>query len=152
MKRRWHLGWVLFAITMVWSECLGDVPKILFPNRTTPAHLFIAITNVTAVTGLALYAFQLTGTRAFWRVYAPIYAIIIAAQFGVWMPLFILATAQLMNLQGLSFLSRIGVVAVTLPLLAMTMYCLIALFRLGDWIGPTRRPVGQRPQQLSLPI
>ena len=34
----------------------------------------------------------------------------------------------------------------------MTVYSIIALFRLGDWIGPTRSPVGARQQQLSLPF
>ena len=152
MKPRWHLGWVLFAIVTVWAECSGDVPRILFPHRTTPAHLFIAITNVIAVTGLALYAFRLTATRAFWRIYAPVYAIIIAAQFGIWLPPFVQATIRVMSYDGMNFLTGAGMVAVTVPILAMTAYSIIALFRLGDWIGPTRRPVGQRPQQLSLPL
>jgi hypothetical protein len=39
-----------------------------------------------------------------------------------------------------------------LPIAAMAVFTMIALFRLGDWIGPTRRPIGARPQQLSLPI
>jgi hypothetical protein len=34
----------------------------------------------------------------------------------------------------------------------MAVFTAIALFRLGDWIGPTRRPVGERQNQLSLPF
>jgi len=152
MKPRLHIGWVLFAIAMVWAESSGDVPRLLFPHRTTPIHFLIALANVIAVTGLTLYAFRLTATRAFWRFYAPTYALIIALQFGAWAPTFIRATVHLMSLNGLSFLSRVGVITITLPLLAMTAYSIVALFRLGDWTGPTRRPVGARQQQLSLPL
>jgi hypothetical protein len=152
MKRRLHIGWVLFAIVMVWAECMGDVPKLLFPHRTTPIRLFMAITNLIAVIGLAFYAFQIRQTKAFWRLYAPAYAIVIAAQFGLWMPSFVLATIRIMSSNGTNFLTGAGMVAVTLPILAMTTYSIIALFRLGDWIGPTRGPAGMRQPQLNLPF
>ena len=152
MKSRWHVGWVLFAVGMVWAECWGDVPKLLFPHRTTPEHLFNATTNVIAVTGLALYAFGLRGSRAFWRLYAPGYAIVIAAQFGLCAPAFAIATAQIMSSAGMDFISQVGLLAITLPMLAMTVFSIIALFRLGDWIGPTRRPVGEQSLQLHLPL
>ena len=152
MKPRLHIGWILFALVMVWAESWGDVPKLLFPHRTTPTHFFIAATNVTAVIGLALYAFNLKATCGFWRLYAPIYAIIIVAQFGLWLPPFTIATARMMSVGGGNAWAVAGILAVTLPLMAMSLYSIIALFRLGDWIGPTRRPVGARQQQLSLPL
>ena len=152
MKPRLHMGWVLFALVMVWLECMGDVPKLLFPHRTSPAHFLIALTNFVAVTGLALYALGRTETRSFWRLYAPTYAFIIAFQFGIWMPTFVRATSEVVRADGMNFIIAAGMVTVTLPILATTVYSIVALFRLGDWIGPTRRPVGERQQQLRLPF
>ncbi len=45
-----------------------------------------------------------------------------------------------------------GALLVVLPMAAMLVFTTVALLRLGDWTGPTRRPVGLRPAQLSLPI
>ena len=152
MKPRLQIGWVLFALVMVWMECMGDVPKLLLPHRTTPVHFLIALANLVAVAGIALYALRRTETREFWRLYAPTYAFIIALQLGIWMPQFIRATSRVMSADGMNFIIGAGMVAVTLPILATTAYSIIALFRLGDWIGPTRRPVGARQKQLSLPL
>src|SRR3954454_8980378 len=82
MKPGWHVGWILFAIAMVWGECLDDVPHLLLPHHTTPAHFVVALANVTAVLGLIFYAFRYDRTRAFWRLFAPLYALFLAAQVG----------------------------------------------------------------------
>jgi hypothetical protein len=152
MKRRLHIGWLLFAIVMVWSECIGDVPRLLLPHRTTPEHFFAAFANVTAVLGLTFYAFRCTAAAPFWRLFAPAYALFVAAEFGRWLPPFTRVVAAMFRRGGDNSLALVGAVTVTLPLLAMTVFSLIALFRLGDWIGPSRRPVGVRPAQLQLPI
>jgi len=152
MRPRWHLGWILFAIVMVWAECMGDVPRILLPQRTTAEHLFISYANVTAVTGLTCYAFRFSVFPNFWRIFAPAYALIIAAQFGKWLPAFSRVMSFMFQRASSTPLSIVGALALTVPILAMTMYTIVALLRLGDWIGPTRRPVGLRPTQLSLPI
>jgi hypothetical protein len=152
MKPRLHIGWVLFALVMVWAECLGDVPRLLSPHRVSPGHYAIALMNLLAVVGLAFYALRVRASRAFWRVFAPVYAIMVAAQFGSWLPPFTVAVARIMRAAANTPFVAAGVVAATLPLLAMSLFTMIACFRLGDWIGPTRRPVGVRGKQLSLPI
>jgi hypothetical protein len=152
MKSRWHIGWILFAIVMVWGEAIGDIPRLILPHRTTPAHFVIALANATAILGLSFYAFRMTGTRRFWRLYAPLYAAFIVVQLGSSLVLFSRVMMALLAVGDNAPLMLVGAVTVVLPITAMTVFTLIALFRLGDWIGPTRRPIGLRPQQLSLPI
>jgi uncharacterized YccA/Bax inhibitor family protein len=152
MKPRWHVGWILFAIVMVWGECIGDVPRLLFPHRTTPVHFLMALVNVIAVLGLTLYAFRMTASRGFWRIYAPFYAMVVAAELGYSLMVLTRVIAAMFRLGGDSPLLAIGAVTVGLPIMALAVFTLIALFRLGDWIGPSRRPIGFRAQQLSLPI
>jgi hypothetical protein len=152
MKPRWHIGWILFAIAMVWGECVGDVPHLLLPHHTTPAHFAFALANATAVLGLTFYAFRWTASRAFWRLFAPLYALFLAAQIGATLVPFTRVIAGLAALGKDAPLVILGAIVVLLPVTAMAVFTVIALFRLGDWIGPTRRPLGVRPQQLSLPI
>ena len=152
MKPRLHIGCVLFAIVMAWAECLGDVPRLLSPHRVTPTDYGIALMNMLAMVGLAFYAFRLNSSRSFWRLFAPAYAIMLAAQLGSWLPSFTIATARMVGVSDHSTWAAAGIVAVSMPLLAMTLYTAIACFRLGDWIGPTRRPVAARQRQLSLPL
>ena len=152
MKPRWQIGWILFAIAMVWGECMEDVPRLLLPHHTTPAHFVVALANVTAVLGLIFYAFRYHRTRAFWRLFAPLYALFLAAQVGGSFVAMTRVVTALLALGKDAPLVVLGGMVVLLPIMAMAVYTTIALFRLGDWIGPTRRPIGVRPQQLSLPI
>lgn len=152
MKPRWQVGWILFAVAMVWGECVGDVPRLLLPHHTTPAHFVVALANVTAVLGLIFYALRYNRTRAFWRLFAPLYAMFLAAEVG---GSFVSLTRVVTGLVALGKdapLVVLGGMVVLLPIMAMAVFTLIALFRLGDWIGPTRRPVGERQLQLSLPL
>jgi hypothetical protein len=152
MKPRWQVGWILFAIAMVWGECIGDVPRLVLPHHTTPAHFVIALANATAVLGVTFYALRYTRTRAFWRLFAPLYALFLAGEVGVSFVSLTRVVAGLLALGKDAPLVILGGMVVLLPIMAMAVFTIIALFRLGDWIGPTRRPVGVRPQQLSLPI
>ena len=152
MKPRWQVGWILFAIAMVWGECIVDVPRLLLPHHTTPAHFVVALANVTAVLGLIFYSLRYNRTRAFWRLFAPLYAMFLAGQVGGSFVALTRVVTGLMALGKDAPLVILGGIVVLLPIMAMAVFTVIALFRLGDWIGPTRRPVGVRPQQLSLPI
>ncbi|MEA3059834.1 MAG: hypothetical protein QOE50_1246 [Sphingomonadales bacterium] len=152
MKPRLQIAWILFAIAMVWGECIADVPRLLLPHRTTPAHFVVALANVTAVLGLTFYAFRYNHTRGFWRLFAPLYAMFLAAQVGGSFVALTRVVTGLIALGKDAPLVILGGIVVLLPIMAMAVFTVIALFRLGDWIGPTRRPVGASPQQLSLPI
>jgi hypothetical protein len=152
MKPKVQVGWILFAIAMVWGECIGDLPRLIVPHRTTPVHVLMALVNVIAVLGLTLYAFRMTAGRGFWRIYAPVYAMIVAAELGYSVMALTRVIVAMMRLGRETPLLAIGAVTVGLPIMAMAVFTLIALFRLGDWTGPSRRPIGERPKQLSFPI
>jgi len=128
------------------------VPRLLLPHRATPAHFVVALANVTAVLGLTFYALRYDRSRPFWRLFAPLYAMFLAAQFGASFVALTRVVTGLMALGKDAPLVILGGIVVLLPMMAMAVFTVIALFRLGDWIGPTRRPVGVREQQLSLPI
>ena len=152
MKPRLHVGWVLFALAMVWGEGIGDFPRLLFPHRTTLFHFLMALTNSIAVLGIAFYALRLNGARAFWRFYAPLYALIVAAELAYSL-IALSRVIELMSRAGAQTpLVAVGAVTVVLPIMAMAVFTLIALLRLGEWIGPTRRPIGARQPQLNLPF
>ena len=152
MKPRWQVAWILFAFAMVWGVCLADVPRLLLPHRTTPAHFVAALANITAVLGLTFYALRYNRSRGFWRLFAPLYAMFLSAQVGASFVSLTRVVTGLLVLGKDAPLVILGGMVVLLPMIAMAVFTVIALFRLGDWIGPTRRPVGVRPQQLSLPI
>jgi hypothetical protein len=152
MKSRWNIGWVLFAAVMVWGECLGDVPSLLLPRHSTPEHFVVALANITAALGLVFYAFGYAGSRAFWRLFAPLYALFLAGEVGGSFVGMTQVVTSLLAVGKNGPLVILGGMVVLLPIIAMAVFTMIALFRLGDWIGPTRRPVGVQPRQLSLPI
>jgi|SRR3954447_13698628 hypothetical protein len=152
MKPRWQVGWILFAIVMVWAESMGDLPRLLFPHSADGTRFVIALANGTAVIGVVFYTLGITGSRPFWRVYAPLFAMVLAAQFGSGVVSLTRVVARLMVLGKDAPLVILAGVVVLLPMVAMATFTALALFRLGDWIGPTRRPVGLRLKQLSLPI
>src|SRR5215213_6327801 len=131
MKPRLHIGWTLFAVVMAWAVCFGDIPRIMLPHRTAPLHYLSALLNLTAVLGLALYALRRTGTSNFWRVFAPIYALVLVGQIA---NAFIMIS-RLVIAKGAFGENGAWVIAagvfVLLPMLAMTTFTTIALFRLG---------------------
>lgn len=145
---------MIFAIAMVWGETLVDVPRLVLPFRSSPGHLITAAFNLTAVVGLTAYAFDFASLRRpnFWRMFTPFYAAFMALLLGQSFPILLRVVAFMLAYGGNSPLVAIGALAVLIPIAAMLVFTFIALLRLGDWIGPTRRPLGQTPAQLSLPI
>lgn len=112
----------------------------------------LAFGNLIAVLGLTFYVFRLNSSRGFWRLYAPVYAMVIAWQVGALVIRFT-QLATILFARGQDPVVVLGpAFLVAVPITAMAAYTLAALFRLGDWIGPTRRPVGVRTQQLSLAL
>ena len=152
MKPRLHIGWVLFAIAMVWGEGVGDFPRLLFPHRTTPFHFLMSFVNSIAVLGIVLYALRMNGSRAFWRVYGPLYTLIVAAELGYSLIALSRVLVAMWRSGPDTPLMAIGAVTVGLPIMAMAVFTLIALLRLGDWIGPSKRPLRLRGTQLALPL
>lgn len=152
MKPSLHIGWVLFAIAMVWGEAIGDIPRLLFPHHTTPFQFLIAMVNSIAVLGIALYALRMNGSRAFWRVFAPVYGLIVAAELAYSVVALSRVLIAMWRVGPDTPLIAIGAVTVGLPIMAMAVFTLIALLRLGDWIGPTRRAVWARQEQLTLSL
>jgi len=150
MKPSLHIGWVLFAIAMVWGEAVGDFPRLLVPHRTTPFHFLMAMVNSIAVLGIALYALRMNGSRAFWRVYAPLYGLIVAAELAYSVVALSYVLMAMWRAGPDTPLVAIGAVTVGLPIMAMAVFTLIALLRLGDWTGPTKRPLRLRGTQLAL--
>src|SRR5438046_10651287 len=133
MKQRWQVGWILFALVMVWAECVGDVQRLLHPHRTSGLQVLISLANATAVLGLLFYAFRLNSSRAFWRIYAPLYAMIVAAQLGFSLvPLSPTMVALLAMSKGATLVIAAALTAI-LPLFVMALFTLIALLRVGDW-------------------
>jgi hypothetical protein len=128
------------------------VPRLALPGMTTPARWAMTLLNTIATLGVVLYVLRRTGTAPFWRLFAPIYAAVFAAQLGGILPQFFRATLALADLGPQAPLALVGAMVVVVPVLAIAVFTMIALFRLGDWIGPTRRPLGLRERQLSLPL
>ena len=85
------------------------------------------------------------------RLYAPFFALIVAGQLGYSLIALSRALLLLSRADGQTLLMTIGAITVALPIMAMAVFTLIALLRLGDWIGPTRRTLGCS-KQLSLPL
>ena len=154
MKPRRHIGWMIFAIAMVWGETLVDVPRLVLPFRSSPGHIVTAAFNLTAVVGLTAYAFDVgvLHRTAFWRLFTPIYGAFMALLIGYSVPSLVKVVALMLVYGGNTPLVAIGALAALIPIAAMLAFTFIALLRLGDWIGPTRRALGQTPAQLNLPI
>ena len=154
MKPRRHIGWLIFAIAMVWGETLVDVPRLVLPFRSSPAHLVTAAFNLTAIIGLTAYAFGFAFLRRpnFWRIFTPCYGAFMALLIGHSIPAFLRVVTLMAVYGGNTPLVAIGALTVLIPIAAMLVFTFIALLRLGDWIGPTRRALGETPAQLSLPI
>lgn len=150
MKPRWQIGWIVFALAMLVGECLGDIPRLFHPHRISDSLMPLA--NAIAILGLTFYAFRWDGSRGFWRLYAPIYAMVLAALIGTSLIPLMRVLVAMVALGKATPLVALGALTATVPIWAMVVFTLVALFRLGDWIGPTRRPVGVRQQQLSLPL
>lgn len=150
MKPRLHIGWMIFALAMLAGECVGDIPRLVHPHRIYDS--MVALANAVAVLGLVFYAFRCNTSRRFWRLYAPFYAMVLAALIGTSLIPLARVLLAMVALGKATPLVALGALAATVPIWAMVVFTLVALFRLGDWIGPTRRPVGARQQQLSLPL
>ena len=51
------LGWLLFAAFNIWSECIGDVPRLVVGLMRQPRPaLAVALINIVIVAGIAQYA------------------------------------------------------------------------------------------------
>ena len=143
------IAWLLFAAFNIWSACIGDFPRLVVGLMLRPRwELIIPFLNIIIVIGIAQYAVGLRSARStvFWRGFAPIMLVEMAYLLGSFGPAF----AKILSVIGSSKLALLGVViGVGLPIM-MVVYGAIAVLRLGDYLGPTRRPLGQKPAQLSL--
>ena len=59
------------------------------------------------------------------------------------------ATANVLALSGNAPLRVFGVFLMLAIMLVPTAFMALAVLRLGDYLGPTRRPLGRKPAQLS---
>lgn len=150
MRTNRKIGWKIFACLMAVLVIVGDFPKLANPTAHHP--LQIALLPVYAIVLLGLWQYSFGWPRrpssGFWRVFAPFFALVTAASVGFAIPP-IIVVASLLSGSVMGVLGML--IGLGLPA-AIVTYTIIALLRLGDWIGPTRRPVGERPPQLSLPL
>jgi|GEM_PF-2747561 len=141
------LGWKLFAGLMVFGEAIGDVPKLFHPASALTSVL-VAL-NLVAVSGVVAYAFrQRLGPVGFWRAFAPFFCLVSAGEIGRVLPIIV----RLIALTQGSMVMVLGMLFVIVPVLAMAFFTCLALLRQAELLGPSRRPLGRKPDQLSLPL
>jgi hypothetical protein len=144
-------AWLLFAGISVLVACVNDLPKLIAGLLLGPGWgLVFPLVNVLSIAGLAQYAVRWRSPRAtrFWRCFGPImlltYTLMISRGLSAMVRLFgLLADAPL---------GMLGALLAFGILVANTVMIAIAVLRLGDHLGPTRRPLGQKPAQLSLSL
>ena len=144
-------AWLLFAGVSLLSECVNGLPKLIFGLMMDPNwNLVFPLVNLVSVAGVCQYAVRWRSPRTmrFWRSFAPIMLLTYTFMIARGLP----ATARLLSLLGDAPLGLLGVLLIFGVVLASTIAISIAVLRLGDYLGPTRRPLGQRPAQLSLSL
>lgn len=140
-------GWKSFAGLMVVMVAIGDVPKLFHPIGVG-ALLTVAI-NLTAVAGLVAYAFRRRmGPTRFWRLFAPFFCLFTVGLFGAALPIIVRFFAIIPG----SLTMVLGMLIAIVPVTAMALLTAVALLRQGELLGPGRRPLGARPDQLTLPL
>jgi hypothetical protein len=141
------LGWKLFAGFLAIMVLIGDLPRLF--RLTSLAEFAMVACYFVAVAGLIAYAAgrQCLPVR-FWRVYAPAFCLLCAGQVGWSAP----KVAWLVYRGQGSPASVLGFFIVVVPAVSMVVFICIALLRQAELLGPGRRPLGARPEQLSLPL
>jgi hypothetical protein len=143
------LGWKLFAGWMVLMVLIGDVPKLLHPEKLAATWFLLLALHLAALAGLVAYAFgQRLFSARFWRLFGPLFCLVTAGQFGAVAPVL----AALLYLTQGSLAGAAGLLLAVVPVIAMAVFTCIALLRQAELLGPDRRPFGARPAQLSLPL
>jgi len=142
-------AWLLFAGVSLLAGCINDLPKLIHGLMLNPGWgLIFPLVNVVSVLGLCQYSVRWRSTRTtrFWRGFAPfmllVYTVMIARGFS--------ATAHLLGLLADAPLGLLGIFVMLAIVLGTVVMTALAVLRLGDYLGPTRRPLGQKPAQLSL--
>jgi hypothetical protein len=143
------VGWKLFAAAMAFFFAVGDLPKLLHPHSLGTGRILLIATYLVAVAGIIAYAFgrQVFATR-FWRLFAPVFCLVTAAQIGAAMP----TIAWLLYGASGSLPIVLGLLIAFAPVVAMALLTCLALLRQGQLLGPERRPWGRPPEQLALPL
>jgi hypothetical protein len=142
-------AWLLFAGVNVVAACFNEIPRLIAGLILNPDWSLVSpLVGVVSVAGLCQYAVRWRSARttAFWRGFAPVmlvtWTILLARTFP--------ATANVFALLGDAPVQMVGVLLVLGAVFVPTAFIAIAVLRLGDYLGPTRRPLGHRPAQLSL--
>jgi len=142
-------AWLLFAGASVLIACFTTLPKLVAGLMLDPKwSLVLTLLDLLSVAGLWQYAVRWRSPRTtrFWRVLAPIIAIAFTAMIARGYP----ALAKVLALLDDAPLQMLGVFAGLGLVLVPTAFTVLAVLRLGDYLGPTRRPLGEKPAQLSL--
>lgn len=144
-------AWLLFAGISFIIACLHDIPQLIAGLIIAPDWKFIIrAINVLSVAGLCQYAVRWRSPRTtcFWRIFAPAMLLTYTVMIAHFLPPTVAALRASID-------APLAILAVLLTLaivVANTVLIAIAVLRLGDYLGPTRRPLGQKPAQLSLSL
>ncbi|MDQ3143379.1 MAG: hypothetical protein M3Q57_00680 [Pseudomonadota bacterium] len=142
-------AWLVFAVINVLAACFNELPKLITGLMLNPDWgLVIPLVSLVSVAGLCQYAVRWRSPRTttFWRGFAPVMLITWTILLARTYP----AAAKVLALSGDAPLRILGVLLVFGVVFVPTAFMAIAVLRLGDYLGPTRRPLGQKPAQLSL--
>jgi hypothetical protein len=142
-------AWLLFAAISVLAACAHDIPNLLAGMLMAPSwKLIFPVVNVVSLAGLCQYAigWRSERTTLLWRSFAPAMMLV----FTVATAFILVPAANVLTFALDAPLSAVAVVLILAFTLANMSFIAIAVLRLGDYIGPTRRPLGQKPAQLSL--
>ena len=144
-------AWLLFAGVNVVAACFNEVPTLIAGLMLDPDWgLVVPLVSIVSVAGLCQYAVRWRSPRTatFWRGFAPVMLVTWTFLLSRTYP----ATAKVLALSSDAPLRMIGVILVLGVVIVPTAFIAIAVLRLGDYLGPTRRPLGRKPAQLSLKL
>ncbi|MCY7339471.1 MAG: hypothetical protein LH465_05900 [Sphingomonas bacterium] len=144
-------AWLLFAGVSVIIGCIHDLPKLAAGLILDPGWgLVVPLVNVLSLVGLCQFAVRWRSPRTtrFWRGFAPVLLITWTVMFARTYP----AAANVFALLEDAPIRLLGVLLALGLVIVPTVFTAVAMLRLGDYLGPTRRPLGQKPAQLSLSL
>ena len=142
-------AWLLFAAISFVIACMNDIPQLLADLIAGPdGKLIFRVVNVVSVAGLCQYAVRWRSPRTtrFWRGFGPVMLLTFTVMIAQFLP----PTAQVLRTAADAPLAIVAVALMFGIVVANTALIAIAVLRLGDYLGPARRPLGRRPAQLSL--
>jgi hypothetical protein len=141
-------AWLLFAAVNVIAACFNELPKLLAGVMLTPHWgLLLSLVSLVSIAGLCQYAVRWRSPRTttFWRGFAPVMLITWTIVFARTYP----ATANVLALLHDAPMQMAGVFLALALMIVPTAFIALAVLRLGDYLGPTRHPLGRKPAQLS---